>query len=271
MNQIKKVKPYNIGIPLLGGSVSLSIFLVLWLYFSYKAAYGFLGLGLLVLALFNLVYLIRTKNTSFIAVFLFVLSTALLNGSFSIGIANFEGNLHPVFPLILIFFLISFALYLFILFSRKAKWRKREVLELAAKPVAESENGFTSRPCPIGKADYMKEDIESFAKFILKHLIAIPYYESRRIVFVITGKVFMHMMNLSRDYSKETWIAFDFDGNISVNISKTDYLSYKDDISFDQLCESLSNLFIEFLELYKRENGIRIIDRMNELRETVWT
>jgi hypothetical protein len=44
-----------------------------------------------------------------------------------------------------------------------------------------------------------------------------------------------------------------------------DYLNYREDLSFAQLCDSLGGLFIEFYELFKRGQGMRIIDRMDAL------
>jgi hypothetical protein len=38
------------------------------------------------------------------------------------------------------------------------------------------------------------------------------------------------------------------------------------DLDFDQLCQSLGDLFGEFLELSKQGQESRIIDRMNALR-----
>jgi hypothetical protein len=37
-------------------------------------------------------------------------------------------------------------------------------------------------------------------------------------------------------------------------------------LAFDQLCTSLGQLFIEFFELYKKGEGIRVIDRMDDLK-----
>ena len=44
------------------------------------------------------------------------------------------------------------------------------------------------------------------------------------------------------------------------------YLDFKENLSFDQLCESLSNLFIKFYEYYRKGEEIRIIDHLNEMK-----
>jgi hypothetical protein len=61
-------------------------------------------------------------------------------------------------------------------------------------------------------------------------------------------------------------VAIDYDGNVTVNITEVDYLLFKQDLDFDQLCQSLGNVITEFLELSKQGQNSQIIDRMNALR-----
>ena len=44
------------------------------------------------------------------------------------------------------------------------------------------------------------------------------------------------------------WTLSDFDGNVSASISKKDYLAFTEELAFDQLCDSLGKLFIEFMD-----------------------
>jgi hypothetical protein len=53
---------------------------------------------------------------------------------------------------------------------------------------------------------------------------------------------------------------------MSVNISREDYFEYKEDLSFDRLCESLGDVFAGFLDLHRTGTAVRIIDRMNAVR-----
>jgi len=62
-----------------------------------------------------------------------------------------------------------------------------------------------------------------------------------------------------------SWIAFDFQGYVTVNISRRDYLDYKEELSFDQLCDNLGKLFIKFLEYYRKGEAERIVYKLNEL------
>jgi hypothetical protein len=80
------------------------------------------------------------------------------------------------------------------------------------------------------------------------------------------GEEFGRLLGLSGDYRDATWINFDAEGNVSVHIAQKDYLDYREPLAFDQLCASLGQLFIDFFELFKKGEGIRVIDRMDDLR-----
>ena len=53
--------------------------------------------------------------------------------------------------------------------------------------------------------------------------------------------------------------SFDFSGKVIVNISETDYKAYKDKYKFDQLCESLADVFKIFLHDFKNGNTQKIL------------
>ncbi len=161
--------------------------------------------------------------------------------------------------------MILFIGEIIILKSKRIAWRYREILELAAKPIDESADGFTPRPFPAGTAQYSKEEILGFTKFMIKHVIAYPFVEKDRIVLVIPENMFAYMLLLKRGYKKDTYVTFDFDGNVTVSIAKKDYQKYKEEFTFDQLCSSLGNLFIEFLELYQKNQSHEIINRLNRI------
>jgi hypothetical protein len=159
--------------------------------------------------------------------------------------------------------MVLFVGEIFVLSSKRINWRYREILELAASPVNESADGFTPRAFPAGEAQYTKDEIIGFTKFLIKHVIAYPFMEGNRVVLVVPQNMFAYMLLLKRSYEKDTYVAFDFKGNVSVTIAKKDYQKFKEELTFDQLCASLGNLFIEFLKLYQKGQSREIIDRLN--------
>ncbi len=147
--------------------------------------------------------------------------------------------------------------YAYFLITKRLRWRYRDILELAAKPVNETADGFTARPLPVGTAHYTKEEIIHFGKYLSKNLIAFPFIEKNRIYLMInsSGIFFYRKPKIQKD----TFISFDMGGNISVNIAKKDYKKYRTELTFDQLCKSLGNLFKTYLNLYQEGEQDRII------------
>jgi hypothetical protein len=88
------------------------------------------------------------------------------------------------------------------------------------------------------------------------------------VVFVLTlpGYDLPYLFGFKKDYLEDTWIAIDYEGNITVNITEEDYLLFKMDLDFDQICQSLGDVFRNFLELSKQGKEDQIINQMNALR-----
>ncbi len=208
----------------------------------------------------------RTRNPGFMAVALFQVFVGLVCISAPPAIEDkSQAGLIPFFLFGMYFsMLVSF----YQLINRKIKWRGQEVFELAAMPIEDTGNSYSARPRPAGQTKVSKTEMARFVDFITQNLIAFAFREENRIVFVpvLPGKDTPYLLGMKKDYLEDTWVAIDFDGNVSVNITEKDYLILKQDLDFDQLCASLGNVFIEFLELSKKGQQQLIIDKMNALR-----
>ncbi len=170
----------------------------------------------------------------------------------------------------LVFFLVVVIL---LAVNRKLKWRGREIFELAADSVEVAGNGYTHRPCPVGKVEYRLEQLRGFARFAAKNLIALPYITSKNITLVPVkmGDEFGRVLGLSGDYRDASWVNFDVSGEVSVHISQKDYLDYREPLAFDQLCASLGQVFIDFFVLYCNGEGVRAVDRMDDLKIPIFS
>jgi len=259
MRRINKLKPVDyawlglifIGNGVLAGAAVIYGFLNSYLYLLLSAIFT--------IVLINIVFSIRTKN-------LFYLVTALHYTIISLYFVAVIIENSQLLNLMRISFLFSLFFLLYLGLTRKLKWRKRELLEMAAENIKVAPGSFTNRPKPLEKKQYTRSELIGFSKFLFKKLIAVPYYEEKSVVFVVTNKYTNHVLNLRNNYSEETHVTFGFDGSISVSIAKKDYLKYKEELSFDQICYSLGELFIGFLELYKKNETVRIIYRMDRLK-----
>lgn len=103
---------------------------------------------------------------------------------------------------------------LYLVFRKSAKWKGREVFELASMAIENQPDGFTERHHPAGKTEYTKTELEGFARFLQKNLIAMPYFEENRIVFVPVkmGDEFVFLFQPGKFRNNKSWIAFDFFG-----------------------------------------------------------
>jgi len=262
MYTIRKLKPErSYGMILLPIGV-LAIIGTIGALLGVAAAFMTGGVCFLLYAAYSFLTFVRTGNPGFVVVSLFQLSASLMGFTGPAGLGR-----RPYAPTL--FFgvcMVFFAVWMILLaVTKRIKWRGREILELAAASVEHTQNGYTARPLPVGKTDFNERQVLEFAGFARKHLMAATYVDKDRVMFVPVreGHEPPFILGLKGDYIGETWVSFDFEGNVSANVAQRDYLEYREALSFDKLCESLGDLFIEFAELVRRGEGVRVIDRLD--------
>lgn len=208
---------------------------------------GIIYLGLTVVLLF---VWIKGKQVYTFPIMLMNLMVAL----------NFFFDFPVLTVLVTVCFFTLFIYMFFVFLKHSAHFRK--ILELAAKPVDDAQNGFTQRPYPSGKAVYSKGEIFGFAEFLKSNLIAIPFVESNGITLAFPEDWLGRLYDMHGSYLDDTRVIFQFNGQVSAHITEKDYKKYQEELTFDQLCSSLGNIFIEFMELYKNGEGDRILEKI---------
>ena len=139
----------------------------------------------------------------------------------------------------------------------KLETSAKRIFKTAARTVYSATNGFTSRPYSAGQAEYTKEQIIGFTYYLSGQKIAFPVYKEKGIYLTFS----MRRSPLSiHEPSEISYVYFDYKGKIIVHISETDYRRYKAELTFDQLCESMSDVFKRFLNHYinNQENRINL-------------
>jgi hypothetical protein len=233
---------------------------------GFGPAFYVLGGIFLLASLLPFITFSRTGNAGYLAVGMFQVFAGLVCVSAPPAIEDrSEVGLIPLFIVGMYAFMLVTG---YQLFNRKLKWRGQEIFELAAMPIEDTGDSFTARPRPAGQVPISKTEMIRFVDFVTRNMIAFAFREEHRIVFVLAlpGNDLPYILGLKKDYQEDTWVAIDYDGNISVNITQEDYLLFKQDLDFDQLCQSLGNVFAEFLQLSQKGQESQIIDRMNALR-----
>ena len=188
---------------------------------------------------------LKTRDIYSLNFMLFCMLSLLFFGGF------LENKFLKIVVALLLLTVLIFHFY--ILAKDRNQWRSRKILDLAAKPINESADGFTSRPYPAGETKFTKEQIKNFAKFMKKKTIAFPYFEKDKVSFVLLDFDYRIYWPFKTNFSKMTYVTFDYSGKVTVNIAKMDYQKYREELTFDQLCDSMGNLFKTFLSLYQQD------------------
>jgi len=253
MAQKNKLKLTQIWLAVFTG-VLIIIIIAARLFFGEPGFYWSFSLIQILLALIHLITMIRTRNYFYLAPFLFYLFVAL---TFFPPLSKFPGHL---------FFAIAAALsligFFIVLPSKRLNWRYREVLEYAALATEGTSNGFTSRSFPAGKSDQTRKDSVGMARFLLKNVVAYPFFEKDRIIFVIPRYMWLFLLLFKRNYAKSTYIAFYNTGEVTVRIDRQDYKSFREKLTFDQLCLALGDLFKQFMQFYKQGDTAKIMEKL---------
>jgi hypothetical protein len=143
--------------------------------------------------------------------------------------------------------------------QEKLETNARRLFKLAAEHVSETSDGFTSRPYSAGKVPYSKEEILGFTRFINSRRIARSILQDDGIVLTFSLGI-SPLKNPLLD--KISYTTIRFQGDLSVHISEYDYKRYKDQLTFNQLCASLADVFKRFLEFYNRGLEGRILNEL---------
>jgi len=236
--------------------------IVLWILWGMETAFGFIAIGIFCFSFVPLFSFLKTRNTGFLVLTIMF----YLEIIYAVMIA--AGGQYKFKQLTIaagVIFVFAASVTIYFIFTRRLKWRSREILELAALPVAETTNGFTARPMHTGQLSYSQIELRAFAEFVIQNLIALPYFEENRVVFTLDHSV-SRIFGLKQEFSEESWVSFDYKGNVTAHISAKDYVKFKDTFAFDKLCNNLGALFAGFMEKFLKGEGIRVIDKLNDLR-----
>lgn len=242
MKQPVKMKPIQIGMTIFT-SLLIGSMILGRIFFGPEGFYWAFSGAQILLVIIHFTVLLRTRNWIYL----------IPSGMYAFWFLTFFPPLgghpwHLIFSIVSAFFLFAF---IGLLFSRRLEWRYKEIMQLAAKPVTGTADGFTPRPFPTGPAEFTREDAIGLARYLKKNVIAFPFIEPDRVVLVIPEYMWSYMLSLKRNYDKGTYVAFSDSEQVTVRIAEKDYRKYKEELTFDELCASLGLLFKQFMAWYR--------------------
>jgi hypothetical protein len=261
-----KLKPYRIHV--------LYFFIIWWTPAYLEGIFGKYGglvggaLQLLVLAaaaLFLLGSFLKSKNGAVLGLCVFMLSLGAIRLLLILNIRESKIIADPGGIFIFIISLIAILITTH-KFSSGFIWYRHLplFLDLAAKPVIATTNGYTNRPFPVGKSQYSKEEVTRFAEYLHRKLIATSYIKEDRVVLVFSNGLFQYIPFLEPAFNRLTYVSFGYGGDISVNFAGRDYKKYWDEITFDQLCNSFGNIVVDFFNAFIKGEGDAFFKKLNK-------
>jgi len=136
----------------------------------------------------------------------------------------------------------------------------RQIFRLAADSVHEKSEGFTPRPFSAGKLETSTEELEGFARFLNGKQIITLFTQKEKIILAFS----LGISPLANpDLQKVSYVSFSHDQDMAVHVSGYDYHRYREELTFDQICAALANLFLRFLRYYREGKESRILVEFN--------
>ncbi len=214
-------------------------------------------LGVLVLLIFLSFTLfswlqVRTKKSGWFYINLFI-HLLLLASVILISVKqNWKISLF-VFLLPLIF--VSGFIFLLIKYPSGSIYA---LLERAGKKTNTVQDGYTNRPFHLGAIENSVDEIVSFSEYLHKKGWAVAITEENRIKLIFSSGLFWYFHFIKPDYNKNTYAEIDFKGNISIHIAERDYKKFKQELTFDELCDTFGNLIIFMFNMFKENQQFKI-------------
>jgi hypothetical protein len=263
----RKLKPAPFPKEMLVPLVVLPGFILVLKMISFSAAYLFLLPVFVGVGVINLLTYDRTRNAGYLLIT--VTMSLMIVLSILVGMYGKDAP-KPFMAVVVVMLVMTFPFIFYMMLTRKLKWRKREMLELAAMHVSEVDSGYTDRPFPAGRIDFTRSELDAFVDFLKMKMIAIPIIEHGTINLVMNTD-YGFVLGFTNFFHNKTHITIDGEGNLLVHICKGDYLLYKENYSYDKICESLGKTMIDFFEFYKKGESQRIIDILNNMNLNIIT
>ncbi len=270
MSNIKKLKPGSPIKAFIPAIISLAIFALSSIFLGIALGLKMLGVIILIYAVISFgYYYCQTKSYVYLISSSYLLAFGLVLLTVQ---TQYSGNklldFPPISRMFLVWMVISWIWLFYLMVTSQTRWKGNQILELAAVGIEQSNNAYTERPFPVREIDFTKDEILALAAYLRKNLICIHYNDGDKVYFVpINNSAAMDLLFGSGfNVVEDTWIAFDPSGMVSVHISRKTYLSYKENLAFDQLCNNLGNLFIEFMDDYRKGEDVRIMDKLNTVK-----
>jgi hypothetical protein len=139
----------------------------------------------------------------------------------------------------------------------------RRLFRLASERIFETGDGYTGRHYMAGQIKSGKDELLGFVRFFHGNYITRPFYYENYVSLAFSMNTSLMVIDMP---SAVSHIILEYNGNIKVKISEQDYRDYKERLSFDQLCTSMADVFVRFLDYYQKGLESRIVTELKSAK-----
>ena len=139
----------------------------------------------------------------------------------------------------------------------------RRLFRLSSERIFKTDDGYTGRPYSGGRVECTRDELLGFVRFLHGNYIARPFYYESYVCLSFSMNTSLIVINEGKEVS---YVIFGFDRSVTVKVSDRDYRDYRERLSFDQLCSSMANVFVRFLDYYQKGLESRIVSELKSAR-----
>jgi hypothetical protein len=168
------------------------------------------------------------------------------------------------------YFIILIIMVLFVIFNWSAFYgqeryeiNSRRLFRLAVERIQKTSDGFTYRPYFVGEIGVSLEELRGFLRFMEGKYITRIFMEENCAFLAFSLNKSLFSVKNPREVS---YISISGDGAMTVFVSEADYRQYRRAYNFDQLCQSLGEVFKRFYQYYHQGLESRIIMELKSSR-----
>jgi hypothetical protein len=170
----------------------------------------------------------------------------------------------------LTYFICFILIILFILINwnsiyghERFELNSRRLFRLASERIYKTDDGYTERPYSGGKVGCTRDELLGFVRFLHGNYIVRPFYYESYVCLSFSMNTSLIVINEGKEVSH---VIIGYDGSVTVKVSDKDYRDYRERWSFDQLCSSMANVFVRFLDYYQKGLESRIVSELKSAR-----
>ena len=139
----------------------------------------------------------------------------------------------------------------------------RRLFKLAANLITDISDGFTERPYAAGNFSTDREQLLGFARYLEGKYISRCIHKQKDLYLLISLN---RSILTTDDPVSVSHILIQESGKMTVYITKADYHQFRRRYNFNQLCESLGDVFIRFYNYYQEGRDNRIYTELKTAR-----